>query len=72
MEGIAIDRLERMTNVLSDNEREQFRALMAQMLVRHATHLTGQTGCSGGPFALEDAAAADIDVGDQDASLLKR
>ncbi|HEY8600561.1 MAG TPA: MarR family transcriptional regulator [Thermomicrobiales bacterium] len=67
MEGIAIDRLERMADVLNDDEREQFRALMAQMLVRHATHLArqhGQTGCFGGPIALEDAAAADIDVGD--------
>jgi DNA-binding MarR family transcriptional regulator len=72
MEGIVIDRLERMADVLSDDEREQFRTLMAQMLVRHAAHLTGQTGCLGGPFALEDAAAADIDVGDQDAILLKR
>jgi hypothetical protein len=72
MEGIVIDRLERMADVLSDDEREQFRTLMAQMLVRHAAHLTGQAGCLGGPFALEDAAAADIDVGDQDAILLKR
>lgn len=75
MEGIAIDRLERMTDVLSDDERDQFRTLMAQMLVRHATHLTqqdSQTGCSGGPFALEDAAAADIDAGNHDAILLKR
>ena len=72
MEGIAIDRLERMADVLSDDEREQFRTLMAQMIVRHAAHLTGQTGCTGGPFALEDAAAADIDVGNQDAIVLKR
>ena len=72
MEGIAIDRLERMADVLSDDEREQFRTLMSQMIVRHAAHLTGQTGCTGGPFALEDAAAADIDVGNQDAIVLKR
>jgi len=75
MEGIVVNRLERMTDVLSDDEREQFRTLMAQMLVRHATHLTqqdGQTGCSGGPFAVEDAAAADINAGDHNAVLINR
>jgi len=75
MEGIAIDRLERMTDVLSDDERDQFRTLMAQMVVRHATHLTqqqGQTGCKGGPFALEDAAAADIALGEHGELLVKR
>lgn len=75
MEGIAVERLERMTDVLSADEREQFRTLMAQMIVRHATHLPqrhGQTGCNGGPFVLDDAAAADIDVGDHDEITSKR
>ncbi len=75
MEGIAIDRLERMTDVLNTDEREQFRALMAQMLVRHATHLAQHndgTSCKGGPFALEDAAVDDMDVGEHSELLVKR
>lgn len=74
MEGIAIERLERMADVLSDAERDQFRTLMSQMLVRRAEHLThgnNKASCKGGLEGFEDAAADNIEMDDHSTIIAK-